>query len=235
MEENKLPKKALKDFGIMKEDNSFHKKLSKQDIENFLKGQMIIAENKTSRATFRLTDNGTELEVKFYQRDESIDKILKDDKEIHFVPTQSESYSSKDDKLTRDESVAVFIYDDSKEALKQYDLLRDSLKITENILEKNDPVIAKHYKEELLKVREYLLQKISKFPEIAKEIKQNLNVVSNEIDTVSAAFPSQNTSSKQGKSKVELDVNDPDLYQDANSEREIEKEEEQEKRKGRSR
>lgn len=238
MSENNLPTEALKDFGIMNEDNSFHKKLTPEDIKNLLQGKTIVAENNTQKATFKLTDNFSNLEIKVSKNQRNLKEVLADkEMGIKFIPMKTESYNSKSEEFIEGKTTLAFVYDKEHDGYIEYDLQKNPKEVTEKVIELDKKELAEHYKYELLKMREFLLQKISKFPEIAKEIKQNLNIVSNEINTVSTAFPSQSTSAKQNKGRVSLDVNDPDLYQDANLERERQNEaiQEQDKTKGRSR
>jgi hypothetical protein len=70
-------------------------------------------------------------------------------------------------------------------------------------------------------------------PEIAKEISNDLNIVSREINTVNSIAPDEKQISKGGSSDVQLNVNDNDLYEDANRNREEQEEiEEREKSRG---
>lgn len=57
----------LKKFGIMTENNQFSKKLSDNEIQNFLKGGILIAENGQNRLTFSITDD--KLNVNAYTKD----------------------------------------------------------------------------------------------------------------------------------------------------------------------
>ncbi len=68
----------------------------------------------------------------------------------------------------------------------------------------------------MLKLKSFLQDKIDQFPEIAKEITNDLNIVSKEISSINSIAQNQNNSTKQEQSEVQLTVNDPDLYQDAN-------------------
>ena len=91
------------------------------------------------------------------------------------------------------------------------------------------------YKNELQKLKNFLTDKISQYPEIAKEISTDLNIVLKEINTVNSISPDEKQISKGGNSEIDLNVNDNDKYEDANRKREEEKEEiqqEQEKRRG---
>ena len=49
-----LPTDDLKKYGIIDTDNSFSKKLSAEDIQNFYRGATIVADNDKSRITFQL-------------------------------------------------------------------------------------------------------------------------------------------------------------------------------------
>ncbi|BFO65418.1 hypothetical protein [Chryseobacterium sp. KCF3-3] len=57
----------LKRFGIMTEDNQFSKKLSQQEVYNFLKGGVLIAENDQNRLTFKIAED--KLSVNAYNKD----------------------------------------------------------------------------------------------------------------------------------------------------------------------
>lgn len=57
----------LKKFGIMTEDNQFSKKLSQQEVYNFLKGGVLIAENDQNRLTFKIAED--KLSVNVYNKD----------------------------------------------------------------------------------------------------------------------------------------------------------------------
>ena len=102
-----LPTSHLKEYGIMSEDNTFSKKLSNKDIENFLKGHAMIADNGKDRLIFLLTDNNTRLNVNIYQRDKTIDEIVKQ--------SQKEIVYSLLNELTNSKSIDIekkaFIYD----------------------------------------------------------------------------------------------------------------------------
>lgn len=80
MEYNNLPTDELKKFGIINEDLTFSKKLSAEDIQKFLKGYTIVADNEKNRATFQLTENNTKLKVIFLERDKSLSEVLKKSK-----------------------------------------------------------------------------------------------------------------------------------------------------------
>ena len=57
----------LKKFGIMTEKNTFSEKLSDNEIQNFLQGGILIAENDQNRLTFNIKDD--QLNVNAYTKD----------------------------------------------------------------------------------------------------------------------------------------------------------------------
>lgn len=230
MNEN-LPTSELKEYGIMTDDNTFSKKLSEKDIENFLKGHAMIADNGKDRLIFLLTDNNKRLNVNIYQRDRTIDELVKQ--------SQKEIVYSELIELTNSKALDIekkaFIYDQKTKQVTELDLLKDTEKIAAIVAEKKDIQESNRFKNELLKLKGYLQDKIDKFPEIGKEITNNLNIVSKTISTVDDATPNESQSQKQQQTKLRLDVNDDDLYQDANRHREEqaeEQEQEQQRHRG---
>ena len=226
MNEN-LPTSELKEYGIMSDDNTFSKKLSEKDIENFLKGHAMIADNGKDRLIFLLTDNNTRLNVNVYQRDRTIDELVKQSQKEIVYSNLTELTNSK----ALDIEKKAFIYDQKTKQVTELDLLKDTEKIAAIVAEKKDIQESNRFKNELLKLKGYLQDKIDKFPEIGKEITNNLNIVSKTISTVDDATPNESQSQKQQQSKLRLDVNDDDLYQDANRHRE-EQAQEQERHRG---
>ena len=225
MNEN-LPTSELKEYGIMTDDNTFSKKLSEKDIENFLKGHAMIADNGKDRLIFLLTDNNKRLNVNIYQRDRTIDELVKQSqKEIVYIEL-TELTNSK----ALDIDKKAFIYDQKTKQVTELDLLKDTEKIAAIVAEKKDIQESNRFKNELLKLKGYLQDKIDKFPEIGKEITNNLNIVSKTISTVDDATPNESQSQKQQQTKLRLDVNDDDLYQDANRHREEQAEEQEQQR-----
>lgn len=233
MEQNNLPTEQLKAYGIIENDNSFSKKLSDDDVKKFLNGYIIVADNDKNRVTFQLQENNSKLNVKIYQRDKSIQNILEDSKkEIQYSKISPIDTNKKE----QDYNVKVFIAQESepyKTKIKEYNLQKDIEELTQIITEKKDEKQVNRYKNELLKLKGFIQDKIDKFPELNKQLTENINIVSNEIDKVNSVNAELNK--KAEKSKIELDVNDPDLYQDANRKREEEQEIEQEVKRGRKR
>ena len=129
----------------------------------------------------------------------------------------------------------AFVFDKETNKIVEFDLIKNATELTAIIAEKRDAVETNRYKTELLKLKEFLQEKIDKFPEIAKEITNDLNIVSREINTVNSISPDEKQILKGGNSEIDLNVNDRDTYEDANRNREEHEEEivqEQEKRRG---
>ena len=226
-----LPTNDLKEYGILSEDNTFSKKLSQKDIENFLKGHALVADNGKDRLIFLLTDNNTRLNVNIFQRDKSLDEIMRQSEKEIVYSKLTELTNSK----ALDLEKKAFIYDHKTQQVTELDLLKDTEKIALIVAEKKDIQESNRFKNELLKLKGFLQDKIDKFPEIGKEITNNLNIVSKTINTIDDASPNESQSQKQQQTKLRLDVNDDDLYQDANRHREEqaqEQEEEQQRRRG---
>ena len=241
MNTNPLPTDDLKKFGIIEADNSFSKRLNANDIIEFMQGKILVADNEKDRITFQLTDNNSKLEVKVYQMEHSLSEILDQSKKesIQYVSEKNLNDQNPDLNVSK----KAFLYNESTKSLEEYDMVLNAEVLTKTILCRNDSKEINRYKDELLKLKEFLQEKIDKYPEIAKDIINNLNILSKEINTVNEVAQSPKQAQKQQQSEVRLDVNDPDLYQDANSVREAksqqedeeneqEIEQEQEKRRG---
>ena len=224
-----LPTNDLKEYGILGEDNTFSKKLSQKDIENFLNGHALVADNGKDRLIFLLTDNNMRLNVNIFQRDKSLDEIMRQSEKEIVYSQLTELTDSK----ALDLEKKAFIYDHKTQQVTELDLLKDTEKIALIVAEKKDIQESNRFKNELLKLKGFLQDKIDKFPEIGKEITNNLNIVSKTINTIDDATPNESQSQKQQQTKLRLDVNDDDLYQDANRHREEQaQEEEQQRRRG---
>ncbi|MDO5608853.1 MAG: hypothetical protein Q4G08_10400 [Capnocytophaga sp.] len=225
--DNNLPTNDLKEYGIINDDNSFSKKLSQNDIDKFLNGHAMVADNGKDRLIFLLSDNNTRLNVNIFQRDKTISDIMEQ--------SQNEIVYSQMTELTNDTPFdmrkKVFVLDNKTERITEFDLLNDVEKVAKIVAEKESTQESNRFKIELLKLKGFLQDKIDKFPEIGKEITNNLNIVSKTISTIDDATPNESQSKKQEKSEIRLDVNDPDLYQDANREREEEAKEIERERK----
>ena len=235
MQNHNLPTEDLKTFGIINDDLTFSKKLSSDDIQKFLNGYTIVADNDKNRATFQLTDNNTKLKVIFLERDKSLSEILEKSKEkIQYSETKAQ-YNTNDNRHSAQLSFSkqAFIFDRETDTIKELDFIKNATELTELVLERKNPNEISQYQLELEKLKSFLYDKMNQYPEIAKEITNYLNIVSKEFNTVNTLSEKQNHSQRQEKSDVQLNVNDPDLYEDAHRMREENEEQEEEIQKAR--
>jgi hypothetical protein len=231
MKNSNLPTDELKKYGIIGEDHTFSKKLSAEDIQKFLQGYTIVADNDTKRATFQLTDDNTRLKVIFLERDKSISEILKNS-ETRIEYSDIKELSNKLPPELPALEKKAFIFDQQSGKVAEFDFIRHTTELTAIIADLRDATETGRYKIELQKLKNFLQDKIDQYPEIAKEIRSDLNIISKEISTVDGILARQHDSSqKQAESDIELNVNDPNLYQDANRMREEEEQEQEEKRR----
>lgn len=231
--ETLLPIDDLKKYGIINEDNTFSKKLSEDDVTKFMQGYTIVADNDKNRATFQLVDDNTRLKVIFLERDKKISEIIENSKDqVQYSDIESK-YDINDGKNSAQLNwiKSAFVFDKETNKVVEFDLIKNATQLTAIIAEKKDIIETSRYKTELLKLKEFLQEKIDKHPELAKEITNDLNIVSKEINTVNAISPDSKQINKEGKDDIQLNVNDPDLYEDANRVRE-EKQEENQKSRG---
>lgn len=231
MQTEHLPTEDLKKFGIINEDLSFSKNLKADDIQKFLQGYTIVADNGKNRATFQLTENNTKLKVIFLERDKSISEIIENSKERIEYSNIKNLSESRESKLSLEKK--AFIYDKENNIVAEFDLIRNATELTAIIVDKKDVVEINRYKVELQKLKNFLMDKIDQYPEIAKEIEKDINIVSREINTVNSISPDEKQISKGQNSEVQLNVNDKDLDDDANRNREEQEEESHEREKPR--
>ena len=235
MKNEHLPTEELKKFGIINEDLSFSKKLNADDIQKFLQGYTIVADNDKNRATFQLTDNNTKLKVIFLERDKSLSEILEKSKEkIQYSETKAQ-YNVNDNKHSAQLgfSKQAFVFDKETGTIKELDFIKNATELTKLVVERKNPNEISQYQLELEKLKSFLYDKMNQYPEIAKEITNYLNIVSKEFNTVNTLSEKQNHSQRQEKSDVQLNVNDPDLYEDAHRMREENEEQGEEIQKAR--
>lgn len=228
MNNTNLPTEELKKYGIINEDNSVKEKISREDFEKFTnEGYMLIVQDKDKRVSFQLTKDN-QLDIKHYIIDKSIDDILKNAKEtpVQYAVEQKINQNG----VVQDESLKVFIYNQQENSIQELDFLQKSKEITDFILEQKNIEESNKYKNQLLMLKSFLQDKIDKFPEVAKYISNDINIVSKNISRIDDSTPDLEQSEEQQKSKVQLNVNDPDLYQDANEAREEEWNEEMERK-----
>ena len=127
----------------------------------------------------------------------------------------------------------AYVFDEKRQETVEYDLLKDITILTKIVQEKNEQEESNRYKLALEKMKNFLWDKIDLYPEIAKDIMVNINIITNEISAISGVAKGVNQKERQEKSSVEFDVNDPDLYQDVRREREEKEERELEQEKSR--
>ena len=237
MQNEHLPTEELKRFGIINEDLSFSKKLNADDIQKFLQGYTIVADNDKNRATFQLTENNTRLKVIFLERDKNLSEILEKSKEkIQYSETKSQ-YNLNENKHSAQLgfSKQAFVFDKETTTIKELDFIKNASELTKIVLERKNPEEISQYKLELEKLKSFLQDKIDQYPEIAKDIAGDLNIVDKEISSISSISNIERQIDSDSRSVVQLDVNDPDMYEDANRHREEEQEEELQRPKGRGR
>ena len=227
-----LPTNDLKKYGIINEDNTFSKKLNADDILKFMQGYTIVVDNDKNRATFQLVENNSKLKVIFLERDKTLSEILESSKDkVEYSTIQEISKSGNQLNFEK----KAFVYDKETSKVVEFDLIKNATELTAIIADKKDALEINRYKTELLKLKSFLQDKIDQFPEMAKEITNDLNIVSKEINTVNGISQNANNSQKQEKKNIQLNVNDPDIFQDANRIREENQDEEQEREVGKSR
>ncbi|MPT33047.1 MAG: hypothetical protein E2600_15555 [Chryseobacterium sp.] len=227
MENNNLPTEELKTYGIINEDLTFSKKLSADDVQKFLRGYTIVADNDRNRATFQLTDNNTLLKVIFLERDKSLAEILENSKEkVQYSDIKDLSKSPDQWNIEK----KAFIFDKENRKTVEFDFIKNATELTAIIADQKDVQELSRYKAELQKLKNYLYDKIDQYPEIAKAISNDINIVSREIDSVTR-ISVEDKRMHNGNSDVQLNVNDRDRYEDANRNRENAEQQQEEKRR----
>ena len=164
------------------------------------------------------------------ERDKSISEILENSKnQIEY--TEIKNVSKSVNELSFEKK--AFIFDKETNQVVEFDFIKNGRELTAIITDKKNVDELNRYKTELFKLKSFLQDKMVLFPEIAKEITNDLNIVSKEFNTVAGISEKQNQPQKQEKSNVQLSVNDPDLYQEANRIREETEEQSEEPEKSR--
>ena len=235
MQNENLPTEELKKFGIINEDLSFSKKLNADDIQKFLQGYTIVADNDKNRATFQLTENNTKLKVIFLERDKSIAELLEKSKEKIQYSESKARYDVNDNRNSAQLgfSKQAFVFDKETSTVKELDFIKNAPELTKLISERKNLEEINQYKLELEKLKSFLQDKIDLYPEIAKKITNDLNIVSREIESMNSITPNKKQIAKENNSVVQLNVNDRDLYEDANRNREEQEEQSEEQEKSR--
>lgn len=178
------------------------------------------------------------MKVNVFERDKSISELLINSKnEIQYSDTISK-YNINEEKTAAQLfwTKSAFIFDEKNQNIVEYDMIKHAPIVTQIIAERNKAEEINVYKTELEKLQSFLQDKIDKYPEIAKEITDNLNIVSKELNNVNSISPDEKQLEKGKETEIHLDVNDKDLYEDANRMREeneeIEENESQERPRG---
>jgi len=232
MENHNLPTEDLKTYGIIKEDLTFSEKLSPEEVQKFLRGYTIVADNDRNRATFQLKDNNTQLKVIFLERDKSLSEILEQSKEkVQYTDIKDLSKPPADWNIEK----KAFIFDKENNKTVEFDCINNATELTAIIADQKDLQELGRYKAELQKMKNYLYDKMDQYPEIAKDIARDLTIVDKQISSVSAISNTEQQAENHDPSSVQLDVNDPDRYEDANRQWEEDQEEELHRHKGRGR
>lgn len=218
MENHNLPTEDLKTYGIINENLTFSTKLSPDDVQKFLRGYTIVADNERNRATFQLTDNNSQLKVIFLERDKKLSEILEQSQEKVQYSDITDLSKSQDQWNVEKKA---FIFDKGNGKTVEFDFIKHATELTAIIADQKDLEEIKHYKTELHKLKNYLYDKIDQYPEIAKAISNDMNIVSRELNAVNSI--SDEHIAKSGDLKTQLNVNDTDQYEDTNQMREHEK------------
>lgn len=211
MKHQNLPTEDLKNYGIINDDLTFSKKLSSDDIKKFLQGYTIVADNERNRATFQLTDNNTQLKVIFLERDKNLTEILEQSKEkFQYTDIKDLSKSKQDWGIEK----KAFIFDKENGKVVEFDFIKNATELTAIIADQKNLQELNRYKAELQKLKNYIYDKIDQYPEIAKEISNDITIVSRELDAF-ARISIEDERFRNGDSNILFDVIDSDLYDQA--------------------
>lgn len=237
MNTNTLPTDDLKKYGIINEDFTFSKKLHADDIQKFLQGYTIVADNDKNRATFQLVENNTKLKVLFLERDKNLTEILEKSKEkIQYSQTQAQyNIPNGGHAAQLGFSKQAFVFDKETNTIKELDFIKNASELTKLVIERKNPEEISQYQLELEKLKNFLYDKIDQYPEIAKVIAGDLNIVGKEINSISALSNTESILDNAQNKGLGLPVNDSDRYEDANRHREEEQEETEHRTKSRGR
>jgi len=211
MKHQNLPTEDLKNYGIINDDLTFSKKLSSDDIKKFLQGYTIVADNERSRATFQLTDNNTQLKVIFLERDKNLTEIIEQSKEkLQYTEIKDLSKSQQDWGIEK----KAFIFDKENGKVVEFDFIKNATELTAIIADQKNLQELNRYKAELQKLKNYIYDKIDQYPEIAKEISNDITIVSRELDAV-ARISIEDERFRNGDPNILFEVIDSDLYDQA--------------------
>ncbi|HXK00234.1 MAG TPA: hypothetical protein VNJ50_15375, partial [Gelidibacter sp.] len=197
------------------------------DLSSFLRGNVLVIQNNKSELSLQLKQNMTKLEASFKQRDKDINQLIDKSKNSIVYSKSTDFNLNEDNKISFSKS--VFIYDKTEDKIVELDIIKNTKEISEYIREQKDEEVQKKYTQELKSMMSFLQSKIEKFPEISKDIQKSLNIIKLEANLFNVNTQTPESNKKGQKTKIDLDVNDYDRYEDANRAREeSEKQEEQE-------
>ena len=120
MNKQTLPTDELKKYGIINDDNSFSKKLSADDVQVFLNGGTIVADNETKRITFHLIENNSKLNVNLFERDKSLKDVLENSKN-NIEYAEITNISTNDERINFEQK--AFVYDEKSNQTLELDLI----------------------------------------------------------------------------------------------------------------
>lgn len=214
MQTQESKKKALHQFGVTDENGNFK---NNKNEEKFFNGQPLVAFERNKRLEISQLPNG-DLFAIGEEFDKNIENLLRDArlKPDLIQYSQSTTLISTHDIKSR-YSAKAFIYDKEKDTIKEYDVIHNHKELSEEIDKKENPGYEKNRLMDALETLKGMLQfKMHQYPEIAKVIQRDINIVSEVMDTTTPVVQQD----KQTDTEVRLDVNDRDLFEDANYNRE---------------
>lgn len=210
-------KEILKNFGLTDDNGVFR---NEQNAKNFEKGEPLIAVIGRYRHEVSKQPDG-KLFVASEELDQNLRGIFEEAQRkpelIQYV--QSSVILSTED--ANKFSVKAFMMGENK-TIKEFDLLKHHRELLAEIDKKAEPAFERNKMYNALETLKGMLQfKMMEYPMLAKQLSDNINIVSEVMDITSPIV----TQGASMESEVRLDVNDPDLYQDANEAKEISEEE----------
>ncbi len=212
-----LPIEEMKHYGIIDKENKPNAVLKAEDYQNFLNGSILTAHKGRDVMTYQLSEDKTQLNVQAFQLDKDIKSILTNaQKEVQYVREENLDVQ-KENPLNYGIKVFIAQKEEGDQVVKEYNLQKDIQKVTEFILEKKDEQESNRYFVELEKLKGFLQHKAEQYPELAKDINQDINIVNKEMDTVNSI--TQELNKDVGRTHIETDVNDYERYEQANDER----------------
>lgn len=209
---------SLIDYGIMKNENEFNDKIKAMnyDVNDFLQNgkTLLILENDEEEQNsyqFKIEDN--KLLVQQYaiksEANQLSDFINKTKTEVGedllFL-----DLVKRNNKEEVDLEKKVFLK--TANGVREYDLLQDANEL-KGLIENDYPAFNNKFKVEIEQMQSFLQDKIEHYPELAKDITENMNVLSNIASSISMSATDDTMKSKQNKTIISDDINDYDTYE----------------------